>query len=373
MDDRERLIALIYEGVANEEVWQELLALLAERLNAAGAGLGLQDMATHEFRAVADDGIDRGLHDTYVRLAPGNRIWQAIGRAGRPMADWMVMPKSELVASPLYAEWFAPQGFHGVMAAPIVARESLSGVVVAFCEKRRGDFAVSDINLLAGFAPHLGRAVELRLEREQFLAELHASRQLLDQAEDAVLLLDGELQVIHANIAARALLDSGDALRLRHHRLVARHPDDDAALQAILRPVPRLGQPAPEDFAVARRPDRRPLLVKVTPLGSSGIDGPFAGAAWVVRTSDPEPLHKPDPRVLQRLFGLTAAEAGVVLEMLPPGPTACRLRQARRQRPRWARASPGSLRVPVERLPRAGAGGRAQALELLQKFDGSNP
>ena len=51
MDDRERLIGLIYEGVTNEEVWQELLTLLGDRVNAAAAGLGLQDMATHEFRA----------------------------------------------------------------------------------------------------------------------------------------------------------------------------------------------------------------------------------------------------------------------------------------------------------------------------------
>jgi DNA-binding CsgD family transcriptional regulator len=124
--------------------------------------------------------------------------------------------------------------------------------------------------------------------------------------------------MIHANIAATALLDSGDGLRLRHRRLVARHPDDDAALQAILRPVPRLGQPAPEDFAVTRRPERRPLLVKATPLAPSGADGPLPGAAWVVRISDPERRRQPNPRVLQRLFGLTAAEAAVVLEMLPP-------------------------------------------------------
>jgi DNA-binding CsgD family transcriptional regulator/PAS domain-containing protein len=318
MDDRERLVGLIYEGVTNEEVWQELLALLGDRLNAAGTGLGLQDMATHEFRAVAEAGIDIGLHETYRRVAPENRIWQAIGRAGRRMADWMVMPKSELVDSPLYSEWFAPQGFHGVMAAPIVARKSLSGVVVAFCSRSRGDFAERDVKLLAGFAPHLGRAVSMCLEREQFLAELHAFHQLLDQAEDAVLLLNGELQVIHASIAAGALLDREDGLLLRHHRLVARHPDDDARLQAVFCPRPRLGQPVPEDFAVARRPERHPLLVEVMRFGSSGIDGPFAGAACVVRISDPEARRKFDPRVLQRLFGLTPAEARVVLEMLPP-------------------------------------------------------
>jgi PAS domain-containing protein len=318
MDDRERLIELIYEGVTNEEVWKELLALLADSLNAAGAGLGLQDMATHAFWAVADAGIDQGLHETYARLAPENRIWQAIGRACRPMADWMVMPKSELVCSPLYEEWFAPQGFHGVMAAPVLARESLSGVVVAFCSKRRGDFAEGDLDLLAGFAPHLGRAVVLRLERAQFLADLRADQQILDETDDALLLLDAELQVLYANAAATALLDRGEGLGRRHHRLFARHPDDDSRLQAVLHPAPRLGQRAPEDFAVVRRPERRPLLVKATPLARPGADGPLPGAAWVVRISDPEHRRQPNPRVLQRLFGLTAAEAAVVLEMLPP-------------------------------------------------------
>jgi len=297
---------------------ERALTFLAERLNAAGAGLGHQDMATHAFRAVADAGIDRGLHETYVRLAPENRIWQAIGRAGRPMADWMVMPKSELVGSPLYAEWFAPQGFHGVMAAPILARENLSGVVVAFCSKSRRDFAESDLDLLSGFAPHLGRAVWLRLERERFLAELNADRQILDDTEDAVLLLDNELQVIHANAAATALLDRGDGLALRHRRLVARHPDDDARLQAVLHPTPRLGQPAPGDFAVVRRPEHRPLLIKAIPMNPPGANGPLSRAGWVVRISDPERRHKPDPAVLQRLFGLTPAEAAVVSEMLPP-------------------------------------------------------
>jgi hypothetical protein len=49
--------------------------------------LGLCEMETHEFRAAADCSIDRGLHETYRRRAPENRIWQAIGRAGKPMAD----------------------------------------------------------------------------------------------------------------------------------------------------------------------------------------------------------------------------------------------------------------------------------------------
>jgi DNA-binding CsgD family transcriptional regulator len=160
--------------------------------------------------------------------------------------------------------------------------------------------------------------VGLRLEREGLFAELNAYRRILDDTEDAVLLLDSGLRLIHANAAAAGLLDRGDGLVLRHRRLVARHPDDDTGLQAVLCPTPRLGQSAPEDFAVVRRPERRPLLVKAIRLASPGANGPLAEAGWLIRISDPERRRTPDPAVLQRLFGLTPAEAAVVSEMLPP-------------------------------------------------------
>jgi hypothetical protein len=99
---------------------------------AAGAGLGVQNMVTHEFWAVAQSGIDPAMHAIYERLAPENRIWQAISRAGRPMADQMVMSKAEFLCSALHAEYLVPQGFHSVMAAPVLANGSHCGVVVAF-------------------------------------------------------------------------------------------------------------------------------------------------------------------------------------------------------------------------------------------------
>ena len=53
-------------------------------------------------------------------------------------------------------------------------------------------------------------------------------------------------------------------------------------------------------------------------VGPPRENGPLPGPAWGVKISDPERRRRPDPQVLQELFGLTPAEAGVVLEMLPP-------------------------------------------------------
>src|SRR5579863_8623537 len=111
--------------------------------NAAGVGLGLQDMRTHEFRSLGAHGIDVELHRTYRRLAPGNRVWQEVGRRRRPLTDQMVMPKSAFMRTELFADWFRPQSFHGVMAHPTLHKETASSVLVAFRRRSQGEFEAS--------------------------------------------------------------------------------------------------------------------------------------------------------------------------------------------------------------------------------------
>jgi len=126
--------------------------------------------------------------------------------------------------------------------------------------------------------PAIDNREYLHLKGES-LAELRADPHILDGMNGAVMLLDGELQVIYANGPAMALLDVGDGLGLWQRRLAARHPDDNSELQAALRPPPCPGQRAAEDFGVVRRPERRPLLIRATRLAPPRENGPLPGPA----------------------------------------------------------------------------------------------
>jgi hypothetical protein len=52
IDEHDNLIGLIYDGITDDDQWLAKIAALA---NAAGVGLGLQEMWTHEYRSLGAD------------------------------------------------------------------------------------------------------------------------------------------------------------------------------------------------------------------------------------------------------------------------------------------------------------------------------
>jgi hypothetical protein len=213
MTDDERLINLIYDGVQDDAAWRLALEKVAERLGAVGAGLGIQDMKTHQFRSLGQVGIDLSLNPTYQRLAPGNRIWREIAARKQALSDQMVAPKSDFVRTELYADWFAPQCFHSVMAAPTLFENAASAVLVAFRDAPRGDFEPVDLARAERFAGHFGAALRFRFSQERMAAELAAVNFMLDELPDAIFLVTRAGLLQHANAAGKAMLAAGTPLR----------------------------------------------------------------------------------------------------------------------------------------------------------------
>jgi len=304
VDQDDRLIGLIYDGIVDDGPWNLALARVADALSAVGVGLGMQDMGTHAFRSLGAVGIDPDLNPAYQRLAPGNRIWQEIGRRRQPLTDQMVMPKAALVRTELYADWFKPQEFHSVMAFPTLFRESVSAVLVAFRNPSPGDFEADDLKKLGRFACHFGRALGVRLDREETAERLAAANFALDAVGDAILLIDRGLRLIHANAAARALLEAGGAIRSHNCRLELCDPGAQSKLQGMAAEA-RGGE------LCLGGPGRGPLILRLHPC-PQGFAVTGVGHITVRITNPDGERDRPTPARLRDRLGLTQRQAEAI-------------------------------------------------------------
>ena len=352
IDDYDALIGLIYDGVMDDAPWSLALARVADFIGAVGVGLGMQDMRTHEFRSLGAAGISAELNPTYQRLAPDNRIWQEIARRREPLTDRMVMPKDALVRTELYADWFRPQDFHSVMAFPALFKDNASAVVVAFRSQTAGDFEAADLARLGRFAGHFGRALGPRMDREQTFERLAAANFLLDEVRDAILLIDREARPVHANAAARAMLDAGQAIRLCRGRPTPRPRGQCEFLHmAALRRDGEI-RLAGRDALTLR------LHACAEPLGLAGA------GCLTVRITDPNrERERPTAARTPRPIGLDAPPGGSARRARDrgdgegggrdprprradaPHPCPPRLREARSAQPRRPRGSPRPPRL----------------------------
>jgi DNA-binding CsgD family transcriptional regulator len=310
-DQYDRLIRLIYEGIRDDAHWAAAVTQIASQLSAVGVGLGMQDMKTHQFRGLTDHGIDLNLTPTYRRLAPTNKIWIEIGRRRQPLTDQMVMTKGTFKRTELYADWFKPQEFDGVMAFPVLFKESISAVVVAFRDRTRVDFESADLARLGRFAHHFGRALSIRLDREQTAADLIAANLMLDEINHALLLVDRDARLQHANRAGRAMLEAGKVARLRRGRLEIQ----DAKANSIVTKMVSGGRGG-ELPLFKHGPEQWVIQVHPCPDGV-GLSG--AGRMTVKIIGLNQYSEAPTPARLRERLGLTIRQCEVIVELARGG------------------------------------------------------
>jgi DNA-binding CsgD family transcriptional regulator len=311
IDEADKLIGLIYEGIADDIHWGAALERVAAFVGAVGVGLGMQDMESHQFRGLASRGIDLDLSDSYRRLAPKNKIWIEIGRRRQPLTDRMVMPKATFLRSELYADWFKPHGFHAVMAAPALSKNKASVVLATFRDKGREDFERVDLEKISGLAYHFGQALSMRVDREQAEQEFVAAKMVLDEIPDAILFVDRMVRLKHVNKVGQFALNRGAVIRrLLNGRLEIRNRRADQLLAAMvsgarggeLRSVGELGR----------------FLIRVYPC-TRAAGGSDTGI-MIIRIIDLDRKGEPPtaPRMRERL-GLSLRQSEVISELARGG------------------------------------------------------
>ena len=383
------LIGAIYDATIDATQWSVVLPELAAFVGGPAASLFSKD-ATSKTGSVAygcgiDPKFEQLYFEKYIKLDPST-TGHFFAEIEAPMSTADIIPYDEFVETRFYNEWAKPQGLVDFVSA--VLDKSATSVAMFGVFRHRTDGLANEETRrrMRLVVPHIRRAVLISRLIDLRQTEAAAFADTFDGLSAGLFLVDARGQIVHANAAGLAILDSADFLRPNGGRLVAGDPETDRLLQDV--------------FAAAGNGDRA--------IGSQGIALPFvardgerhvahvlpltsgarrrAGSAYTAAAAlfvHKAALETPSPpEVIARHFKLTPTELRVLLAIVEVGgipevaealrnrrhhrqdPSRPALREDRRgpsRRPRQARRR---LLEPARRLGARRIAGRAHSTRL---------
>ena len=121
-DDVLDLIGQIYEAGVEPRLWDATLVRLGERFRANGGMLATTVGGSNQLSFSSEFGAEPEWQEAYNRefhKPELNPLFPAFRRTrpGLAVADWMVLPKQNLMRSAFYNEWSSPQDRHTLSGA----------------------------------------------------------------------------------------------------------------------------------------------------------------------------------------------------------------------------------------------------------------
>jgi DNA-binding CsgD family transcriptional regulator/PAS domain-containing protein len=312
-DELLALIDQIYEAAADAGRWPVVLQTIADAFGAGEASLSAVSPRAVPW-LVAPRTDPAYLQSYGEHYHPLNLFWQRMTRVpvGTAVTDRMVLPKATLRSSPFFNEWSRPQGYLSVMGATLLVEDEWR---VEFVVPGKNEFGPEQLKLYDAIAPHLKRAVQLNRRLQAAAIDRTYSHAALHSLGQGVLIVDRDAQVLFANRAADGAFNDG--LRIADGVLCGGSPSETASLHfAIAAGTHDSLNDGRDTIAISRGPYRMPLSLLVIPLRTE-IDWIASHQqAAAVFVTDPDSATGPGSRQLQQRFGLTPAEATLVVEML---------------------------------------------------------
>lgn len=308
------LIGRIYDAGGDPAHWPSVLQEIADAFGAGDASLSA--VSPHAVPWLVAPRTDPAHLASYgAHYHPKNLFWQRMSAlpVGTAVTDRMVLAKETLRRSEFYNDWSRPQGYLSVMGATLLVEDDWR---VEFVLPGKAEFGPQHIKLYNALAPHLKRAVQLNQRLGRLTAERQMSCDTLDHLAQGVLVVDAGGRIILANRAAERAF--ADGLVLADGVVCAHSAAETSSLHAaIAHCADLLG--ASDTVAITRRRAARPLSLLVV-AQRSPVDGAMRRPpAAIIFITDPDGRPAPDARALQKRFGLTPAEAGLVQAIVKHG------------------------------------------------------
>ncbi len=313
------LIGSIYESAFTVEDWEDLVERLSKLMDMCSGGIWLANDETLEIPFYANWNEDPEASDAfdehYVFTAPRTyfdprrpegQIYSCEGLYA--FGEW---PKSEL-----FNGWYLPNGFGSCTSAIVWKSPKLTA---RFClmkplNSERTSRAGKD--LLAFLLPHFRRSLQLQYHFDLFEGQRNIVSDVLDALPFGVILVDAKAKVLQANGMAQDMLREGDGLLILAKTMCAARPEESKALAQRIGAAALTGAGdgvhSGGPLRVSRPSLKRDYEVLVSPIGRRAfLDQGVGTPAAIVIITDPEHHTEPPHERLQRLYGLSPAEAWV--------------------------------------------------------------
>ena len=324
------ILGKLYDASFDTNKWKPILADLTNLFDSDCAHLTgsiwPQEVVLSVLHGVSDSLLE-DYAEYFFSAEDDPRPIYAFENPSKPF-HWGMLPNLDAFRrSPLYTKVMEPNGCHDQLITLVPIDRSLYGVthmsIGLWRDRSRGPYCQSDCDLLSEFVPHLKRVFELQrlFVTAQFSA--NPAVELLDEFPIGIMLCDSGGHVQLANCAARSIASGDEGLMIRHSQLWAEDSVVTERLRGHIRRAivdPDTDQAVqPVTMSIERSSGGSPLLVMISGLASAtahlGLSA-FRQPVAVVFVSDPDQQQETSEELLQRLFGLTGAEAQLLRSLV---------------------------------------------------------
>jgi DNA-binding CsgD family transcriptional regulator/PAS domain-containing protein len=320
-----------YDAALDPSKWPAVLRDLRRALRAEAGQFNLSRLNHPTLLMSYGEGMTKEQEDAFLTYedfeGADPRTPLVVTRTFRPCHCREFLTDEAWHASPAYKHFHEPWNLDYTLWYSVPSEENDLLAILGLTRARAtGQFTQDDLDHLSLYVPHLRRAIEVTMALAGSRARENAFIRAFEKVEAAVLIVDRFARPVHANPAARALLDQGRALTDANGPLRAVDGRTTESLRAAILDAGVAGmagrESAPVNMVLPARDDGPPIHVSISSLADSARDnaGLVPECALVgVFITDPSRRYETDTERLQRLFGLTATEAAILDALVRAG------------------------------------------------------
>ena len=315
LDDE--LLRLIYEGPLERRPWRALLTALRKHLHCwhanvsfhrrTGPGAWFDSVVDCEGPLVVSVG---SYVAKYAALDP--IPYQSLV-PGRPYLRYEIHGKDDA----FYRECLHPQGIDDFIIMMIEESGGMRAWLTLARTSAQPAFTTQDCQLVRSLAQHFTTALRTFAALKTQELELGIYREALDTLALGTVLIDQSGHVVRADAAAARIFERNSGLAIVDKRLRASNRADDSALrEAIVAGIRHSSSAAPAYSSAIRCSTCANLTLLVRSLAPSACSANEKAAAVVVYLSDSETESAVSTQYLIKLFGMSAMEAALTLQLV---------------------------------------------------------